>query len=123
MDYTQEQVEVIKRTWAKKTEKKKKEEQEKRTEAIRKAREVALFLKKSYEVEEVYLFGSLAWRKRFTPHSDIDLYIKSFPKDKSYWEALAKSERIATPFPVSLVLAETARPKMREKIEKEGIML
>ncbi len=71
----------------------------------------------------VYLFGSLAWRKRFTPHSDIDLYIDSFPKDKDYWEALVKSEEIAMPFPVTIVLAENARPEIKQKIEEEGILL
>jgi len=94
-----------------------------KAEAIKKANKIALFLKNSYDVEKVYLFGSLVWRNKFTPHSDIDLYVENFPKERSYWEALAKSERIAIPYPVTIVLAETAHPKMKQKVEKEGMLL
>ncbi len=123
MQYTQEQKELLKKTLARKVEKRKLDEQKMRSEAIRKAEDVASLLKTTYNVERVYLFGSLAWRKKFTAHSDIDLYIDSFPQDKSYWEAVAKSEEIAMPFPVTIVLAETAKPEMKQKIEEEGILL
>lgn len=123
MEYTQEQKKLIQKSWSRKVEKKNLAEQKMRAEAISKAEEIAFFLKTKYEVEKVYLFGSLAWRKRFTSHSDIDLYVDSFPKDKSYWEAVAASEEIAMPYPVTIVLAETAKPEMKQKILKEGILL
>lgn len=88
-----------------------------------KAKEVATFFKDSYKVEKVYLYGSLAWRKRFTSHSDIDLYINNFPLDQSYWETLAKAEAIALPFPLTIILEENAAPKLREKVEQEGLEL
>ncbi len=123
MEYTQEQAEILKKTLIRKAEKRKLAEQEMKAEAIKKAKDIALLLKTSYDVGKVYLFGSLVWRKSFTPHSDIDLYVESFPKEKSYWEAVAKSEYIAIPYPVTIVLAETAHPRMKQKIEKEGILL
>lgn len=123
MQYTQEQKDLIKKSWARKVETKKLDEQKMRAEAISKAKEIAFFLKTKYEVEKVYLFGSLAWRKRFTSYSDIDLYLDSFPREKSYWEAVAASEEIAMPYPVTIVLAETAKPELKQKIEEEGILL
>ncbi len=123
LQYTQEQAEMVKCAWKKKIAKRKEAEEKRRAEALQKAGEIAIFLKSSYEVGKIYLFGSLAWRERFTAHSDIDLYLENFPDDKSFWEALAKAEEIAIPFPVSIVLAENAHPGMRAKIEKEGIEL
>ena len=123
MEYTQEQAEILKKTLNRKVEKRKLAEQEMKAEALEKAKEIALFLKTNYDVEKVYLFGSLAWRKKFTHHSDIDIYVKYFPKDKSYWEALAKSEIIAIPYPITIVLEETAHTRMKQKIEEEGILL
>jgi len=123
MEYTQEQAEMVKCAWKKKIAKKKDAEKKRKAEALQKAGEVAMFLKSYNGVGKIYLFGSLAWRERFTTHSDIDLYIEKFPEDKSYWEALAKAEEIAIPFPVSIVLAENTHTEMRAKIEKEGIEL
>lgn len=123
MAYSGHNVEMMRRTWLKRKEKKEIEEQKRKEKALNKARETALFLKKNYSIESVYLFGSLAWRTKYTAHSDIDLYVKGFPENKSYWDALAKSQRIAMPFPLNIVLEENARPGMKEKIEKEGILL
>ncbi len=123
MQYTQEQKELMKKTLVRKVEKRKLDEQKMRDEAISKAEKIAFFLKTSYDVRNVYLFGSLAWRNKFTSHSDIDIYIDGFPKDKDYWEAFVKSEEIAMPFPVTIVLAETANSEMKQKIEEEGILL
>ncbi len=54
MEYTQEQAEILKKTLIRKTEKKKLAEEEMKAEAIRKAEDIALFLKTSYAVEKVY---------------------------------------------------------------------
>ncbi|MFO7953017.1 MAG: nucleotidyltransferase domain-containing protein [Bacillota bacterium] len=117
------EVEVLKNSWRKKKERKHKREYEKRTEVRNKAKEVADYLKSSYRVKEVYLFGSLAWRSKFTDHSDIDIYVKGFPKDKSFWSALAESERIAAPYPVSIVLDESATQSLKDKVETGGIKI
>jgi len=123
VSYSGHDVEMMRRTWLKRKEQKNLEEQKRKEEALRKAREIAQFLKNYYNIESVYLFGSLAWRTKYTVHSDIDLYVKGFPENKSYWAALAKSQRIAMPFPLNIVLEENARPGMKEKIETEGIIL
>jgi uncharacterized protein len=123
LEYTEEQAKLVKSFWEKKIAKKQEDEKENRVKALSKAKDVASFLQHDYKVEKVYLYGSLAWRNRFTSHSDIDLYIYNFPPDQSYWEALAKAEEIAIPFPLTLVLDENANPKLREKIEQEGIKL
>lgn len=123
MQYTHEQKEMLKKTWAGKIENRELKEIAMKAEAISKAKEVADYLKTRYGVKKIYLFGSLAWRKKFTCHSDIDLYIDNFPKEKCYWEAVAKSEEIAAPYPVTIIMAETANPEMKEKIEREGLLL
>jgi len=116
-------VEILRNSWRKKQDRKHNREYEKRTEARHKAKEVADYLKNSYSVKEVYLFGSLAWRGKFTDHSDIDIYVKGFPKDKSFWTALADSERIAAPYPLSIVLDESANQSLKDKVERRGIKL
>ncbi len=123
MQYTDEQADMVKKTLARKAEKKAQDELARREEALLKAKEVALLLKRKYLAEEVYLFGSLAWRKRFSVHSDIDLYIKGFPESKSYWEAHAEADRLAVPFSVTLVLEESARSALRDKVNNEGVQL
>lgn len=120
---TTKQVEMLRSFWRKKKERKKESEYEKRSEALDKAKQVADYLKKRYCVKEVYLIGSLAWRTKFTVHSDLDLYVKGFPKDKSFWSALAESERIAAPYPVSIVLDESASKSLKEKAERDGVTL
>lgn len=123
MQYTQEQKEMLKKAWAGKIKNRELKEQAMKAEAISKAKEIADYLKTKYDVKNIYLFGSLAWRKKFTCHSDIDLYIESFPKEKCYWEAVAKSEEIAAPYPVTIVMAENANPGMKDKIVREGLLL
>jgi predicted nucleotidyltransferase len=123
LQYTYEQKEMLKKTWTRKIEKRELKEKAMKAEAIDKAKEIADYLKTRYGVKNIYLFGSLAWRKKFSCHSDIDLYIESFPKEICYWEAVAKSEEIAAPYPVTIIMAETANPEMKEKIEREGLLL
>ena len=71
----------------------------------------------------MYLYGSLAWGKHFTTHSDIDLLVDGFPKEADYWRALVEAERLAVPFAVSLVLAESASPSLLARATREGIRL
>lgn len=123
MQYTREQKEMLKKGWAERLNERKDREVAMRAEATAKAKEIAFFLKTQYGLSKIYLFGSLAWRKKFSIHSDIDIYLEDFPEDKCYWEALARSEEIATPYPVSIILAETASPGLRLKVKNEGLLL
>jgi len=122
-EHTTKEVEILRNSWRKKKEKKHEREYEKRTEAYNKAKKIADYLKNSYSVKDVYLFGSLAWRSKFTDHSDIDIYVKGFPKAKSFWTALAESERIAAPYPLSIVLDESATQSLKDKVERRGVKI
>ena len=81
---------------------------------------VARMLKEDYGVEQVYLYGSLAWGG-FAEGSDIDLLAVGF--QGRYWEMFVKAERIARPFEVSVVCEEDAHPTLREEVLKRGLPL
>jgi len=101
----------------------KKQEQElarRRTLAWQKAREVADFLRASYGIRRVLLYGSLA-RGDFYELSDIDLYVEGF--DGPYWRMLAEAGRLASPFDISVVCAEDALPSLKNEVSQEGVEL
>ncbi|PRR74262.1 nucleotidyltransferase family protein [Neomoorella humiferrea] len=101
--------------------KKREEELDKRRAlAWQKARQVASLLRETYGVREVILYGSLA-RGDFREGSDIDLYVKGFTGP--YWQMLARAERLATPFEISIVCEEDALPSLREEVAREGVEL
>ena len=97
------------------------QEQERRRElAWQKAREVAEFLRSDHGAARVLLYGSLA-RGDFHQFSDIDLYVEGFTGP--YWRMLAKGGRLASPFDISVVCAEDARPSLKEAVSREGVEL
>ncbi|HHY91937.1 MAG TPA: nucleotidyltransferase domain-containing protein [Firmicutes bacterium] len=108
--------------WRRRAARKAEEEQKLREAALARARTIAARLKKDYGVERVYLYGSLVWG-RFDARSDIDLFAVGFPRSANYWAALAAMEHLAVPFPLQIVLAETAHPGLRQRVEKEGLLL
>ena len=118
-----EQIEAMKKNWEERIKRKELEEQKAKAEALKKAAEISLFLKEKYGADKIILFGSLAWRTKFSSHSDIDLCVVGFPEKVSYWEALAEAEKMAAPFPLNLVLKENINPRLAAKIEKEGVIL
>ncbi|MBE3573564.1 MAG: nucleotidyltransferase domain-containing protein [Moorella humiferrea] len=93
---------------------------ERRALAWQKAREVASLLRETYGVREVILYGSLA-RGDFREGSDIDLFVRGFTGP--YWQMLARAERVATPFEISIVCEEDALPSLREEVAREGVKL
>ncbi|BCV25944.1 hypothetical protein kuro4_27170 [Gelria sp. Kuro-4] len=109
-------------TWRRRAARKAEEEQGLREAALARARIIAARLKKDYGVKRVYLYGSLAWG-RFDEHSDIDLFAVGFPRSANYWAALAAMEHLAVPFPLQIILAETAHPSLRQRVEREGVPL
>ena len=121
MDQLQEA--ELRKTYLERAKRKKEAEEKRKRDALMKAKEVAAFLKQSYGVRDVTLFGSLAWGKHFSVHSDIDLLVEGFPEEKNFWRALAESEHRAAPFPISLVLAEDAARGLVEKAKREGTVL
>ncbi|MBS4025962.1 MAG: nucleotidyltransferase domain-containing protein [Clostridia bacterium] len=117
------QLEVIRKTWQERKQRKEQEEAGRKQDAIEKAKKAAVFLKDTYQVKNVYLFGSLVWGKHFTVSSDIDILIDDFSGSANYWEALAAVEHIARPFPISIVIAKNAKSSLVEKVKKEGMLL
>ncbi len=85
-----------------------------------KARDTAEMLKKDYKIEDVYLYGSLAWGG-FVKGSDIDLFVKDF--GGSYWEMFVKAEEVAYPFIISVVCEKDAHPNLREVVLRRGLPL
>jgi predicted nucleotidyltransferase len=89
-------------------------------QAWEKAGKVAGMLKKDYQVEKVYLYGSLAWGG-FNTSSDIDLYL--FGLRGNYWKAYGDAEKIAAPIEVSLICEEDAFLSLKKKVLERGILL
>lgn len=72
-------------------------------------------------VKQVILFGSLAVG-RFRKGSDVDIAVEGLTA-KAYFRALGIIEDILGDIPFDLVDLKEALPSVKEKIEKEGIIL
>lgn len=90
--------EAARRAWQERDRRRREEERARREQALLKARLVATHLRARYGVKRVFLYGSLAWERYFSPHSDIDLLVEGFPKDGDFWRMLAEVSEIAMPF-------------------------
>lgn len=115
--------EELRQAWAERAAAARQAREQLRETAWQKARAMTQLLKEEYGVRQAYLYGSLAWGPRFDERSDIDLLVEGFPSAAGYWRMLVELERIAAPFEVNVVLAEEARPELREKVKREGIPL
>ncbi|QGP92607.1 Polymerase beta, Nucleotidyltransferase [Neomoorella glycerini] len=93
-----------------------------RAEALARARKVAAWLKEKYDVDGVYLFGSLAWGG-FNSHSDIDLLVKGFKDKNRYWQMQVEAENIAEPFDLNLLCEEEVPESLRRKVAEKGVKL
>lgn len=51
------------------------------------------------------------------------MLVEGFPAQENYWVALARMENNAAPFPLQLVLKESAHRSLLEKVYKEGMQL
>ncbi|GEA17284.1 nucleotidyltransferase family protein [Moorella sp. E306M] len=95
---------------------------QRQAEAQARARAVAKWLKEKYGVDEVYLFGSLAWGG-FNSHSDIDMLIRGFKDKEHYWQMQVQAENIAGPFELNLLCEEEAPESLRRKVAEKGVKL
>jgi predicted nucleotidyltransferase len=116
----QEMLEGMKQAWQGRVESERREERERRRCALERATAAAKYVKEQYPECKVYLYGSLIWGKHFTPRSDIDLMIRGFPSEVSYWRLLVEMERCASPFEISVVLEEDACSSLKEKVLAGG---
>ncbi len=85
---------------------------------IREAQRLSQLLAEKFEVEAVYLFGSLIWNDIHTPETDIDLAISGLPEER-YLEAVSYLER-ESKFPVDLVDLNKVSDHLRQRILAEG---
>ncbi len=96
------------------------EQQEMVNQALQKAGRAAAILKQNYEVEHVYLYGSLAWGG-FNASSDIDLFLIGFKGN--YWRACSEVEAITAPIKISLACEEDCVDSLRNKVLWKGVEL
>lgn len=89
-------------------------------EALAAASEGAVFL---YErgARRVWLFGSIAKRKRLGVHSDFDFATEGLPSE-NYLSCLGTLLQ-TMPLPVDIVELESASEMFRQRILSEGILL
>ncbi len=113
-------LESMKQAWQERLELERREERERRCCALERATAAAKYVKEQYPECKVYLYGSLIWGQHFTPRSDIDLMIRGFPNEVSYWRFLVEMEGCASPFEISVVLEEDASSSLREKVLAGG---
>ncbi len=93
-----------------------------RDELVGRAREVATVLKRRFRARRVVLFGSLAHKQWFGPHSDVDLALEGVTSSQ-YWDAWRVAEDMIGDRVVDLVEIETAKQSLRRAIEQHGIDL
>jgi predicted nucleotidyltransferase len=88
---------------------------------IREAQRLSQLLAEKFEVEAVYLFGSLVWSGIHTPETDIDLAVSGLPGEQ-YLEAVSYLER-ESKFPIDLVELNKVPEHLRQRILTEGKLL
>ena len=99
------------------------EQDKRRAQARSTACKVAQWLRSTYGVRRVVLFGSLAEEKvPLGPRSDIDLAVWGIAPEL-YFEAVARTQDEAAPFSVDLVQAERCAASLRAVIARDGIVL
>ena len=91
----------------------------KRQKAREEAEKAASTLKKEFNAEKVWLFGSLIQEDKFHERSDIDLAASGIPPEKFY-KALGKITREIEDFKIDLVDMDDTRDSLRKRIKKEG---
>ena len=88
---------------------------------IREAERLGLLLAQNFDLEAVYLFGSLAWSDTWSNDTDIDLAVRGLP-GKQFFEAITLLER-DTKFSVDLVDLDQIPDYLRQRILTEGKLL
>ncbi len=86
------------------------------------ARIASRMLREEFGATSVVVFGSLAHRAWFSPHSDIDIAARGIPPERFY-RAVAAVTGFSPDFEVDLVDPDDCRPAVRQAIEREGIDL
>ncbi|MCK6624811.1 MAG: DUF4365 domain-containing protein [Anaerolineae bacterium] len=85
------------------------------------AQRLSQLLAERFEVEAVYLFGSLVWSDIHTPETDIDLAVSGLPEER-FLDAVSYLER-ESKFPIDLIDLSKASDHLRQRILAEGKLL
>ena len=88
---------------------------------IREAKRLSNLLVENFDLEAVYLFGSLTWGDTWTIDTDIDLAVQGLAPER-YFSAIGFLERESN-FKVDLVQLENAPDYLRQRILSEGKLL
>jgi predicted nucleotidyltransferase len=86
------------------------------------ARQAAALLKEQFSAAQVAVFGSTVHGHWFSATSDIDLAAWGLASD-DYFTAVARLQDLSPEFKVDLVAVERCKPKLREIIAREGVIL
>ncbi len=93
---------------------------ERRTKALKLARNASFLLRQQYGAKKVVVFGSLAIPRAFNDWSDIDLAAWGIAPD-NFFSAVAAVTGMSPDFKIDLVEPDTCREAMRISIEKHGV--
>lgn len=110
----------IRENWVKRQQYASDKMEQMKKEALFRAEKIAQYLKKTYGISNVILYGSLARNQWFDMHSDIDLFIEGLFEERSYFKILNEVEEIARPYKVSIVTDKEAADSLKNTILKEG---
>lgn len=88
---------------------------------IREAQRLSQLLAEKFEIETIYLFGSLVWNEVHAPETDIDLAISGLPPEQ-FLDAVTYLER-ESKFPIDLVDLNKISDHLRQRILDEGKLL
>lgn len=83
------------------------------------AREIAAFLRETYQPTRVVVFGSLVHPEMFDLHSDIDIAVDGIPW-LAYLRAWNEVEERWPEFKVDLIDVGIVSERMRQRIQEQG---
>ena len=86
------------------------------------ARRAAELLRQDFGASRVVAFGSLAHGAWFGERSDIDLAVEGIAPE-AFWRAWCALDRLGTDFEFDLVPFETASPRLKAGLDREGVAL
>jgi predicted nucleotidyltransferase len=114
------QLEKYKRSWQSRREKERSHLKHRRKKAKELAQKCGRLLRDEYEVDSVYLVGSLVSPGRFHSRSDIDLLVKGLP-DEEYFTALKGCwDQLQHGFELDLIPWEDAPKRLKQEANQKG---
>ncbi|MFW6388093.1 MAG: nucleotidyltransferase family protein [bacterium] len=92
-----------------------------RERALREARSVADYLKRTYGARVIGIGSAFARDRTFRSDSDIDLVVEGIPAEQ-FFAASARAADL-TSFSLDLIPLESSTPRLRETMDTEGVPL